>query len=176
MSRVQTAPLAARIDKEKSMHRFIAGFICVIGLAGAAVAAAPNDDINAPIHQFVDSFNKGDAAVAAATHVETDLVIIDEVPPFVWQGHDAFKAWSRDLAANDKSLGITNETVTLGATTRVESTVDRAYAVVAAVYTYKQKGVAMREAAQMTFVLRKQDAGWRISAWTWTGPKPQVAP
>jgi hypothetical protein len=173
---VQTAPLAAHINKRKYMHRFIIGFLCVIGLSAAAVAASPNDEINVPIHQFVDSFNKGDEAAAAATHVESDLVIIDEVPPFIWQGRDAFKNWTRDLATNDTSLGITDQAVTLGATTRVESAADRAYAVVAAVYTYKQKGVAMREPAQMTFVLRKEHAEWRICAWTWTGPKPLPAP
>jgi hypothetical protein len=163
-------------NKGKSMQRFILGFLCAVGLAAAAVAASPNDDINAPIHQFIDSFNKGDEASAAAAHVETDLVIIDEVPPFIWQGHDAFKTWSADLAANDKTLGITDEAVTLGDTTRVERTADRAYAVVAVVYTYKQKGVAMREPAQMTFALRKEHAAWRINGWTWTGPKPQATP
>ncbi len=36
-----------------------------------------------------------------------------------------------------------------------------------------QGGVAMREAAQMTFVLKKGAGGWLIHGWTWTGPKPQ---
>jgi hypothetical protein len=34
----------------------------------------------------------------------------------------------------------------------------------------------MREAAQMTFSLKKEDGGWMIHGWTWTGPKPQPAP
>jgi hypothetical protein len=157
------------------MQRLIVGFVCAIGLATPAGAASPNDEITAPVRRFIDSFNKGDAASAAAAHVENDLVIIDEVPPFVWRGHDAFKSWNQDLASNDQKLGITDQLVTLGETTRVELSGDRAYAVVAAVYTYKQKGVAMREPAQMTFALRKEHAGWRISGWTWSGPKPQPA-
>lgn len=157
------------------MQRLIVGFICAIGLAATVGAASPNDEMTAPIHRFMDAFNKGDAAAAAAAHVENDLVIIDEVPPYVWQGRDAFKSWNRDLASNDQKLGITDEFVTLGETTRVESSGDRAYVVVAAVYTFKQKGVAMREPAQMTFSLRKEPTGWRISGWTWTGPKPQPA-
>jgi hypothetical protein len=33
----------------------------------------------------------------------------------------------------------------------------------------------MREAAQMTFVLKKGASGWLIHGWTWTGPKPTPA-
>jgi hypothetical protein len=33
----------------------------------------------------------------------------------------------------------------------------------------------MREAAQMTFALKKGASGWLIHGWTWTGPKPQRA-
>ena len=59
---------------------------------------------------------------------------------------------------------------------RIERTSDRAYVVVPAVYSFKQRGAAMREAAQMTFVLKKSAAGsWLIDAWTWTGPKAQAA-
>ena len=42
-----------------------------------------------------------------------------------------------------------------------------------AVYTFKEGGVAMREAAQMTFRLKKGAGGWLIDAWTWTGPTPK---
>jgi hypothetical protein len=45
--------------------------------------------------------------------------------------------------------------------------------VVPAVYTFKERGVAMREPAQFVFVLRKGAGGWRIHGWAWTGPKPQ---
>jgi len=155
------------------MQRLIIGFICAVVWSATAGAASPNDEITAPIKRFIDNFNKGDAKAASAAHVENDLVIIDEVTPFVWQGHDAFKTWNDDLASNDKKLGITDQMVTLGAATRVESDADHAYAVVPAVYTYKQKGVAMREVAQMTFALRKASGDWRIAGWTWTGPTPQ---
>jgi hypothetical protein len=49
----------------------------------------------------------------------------------------------------------------------------KAYVVVPAVHTFKERGVAMREAAQMAFALKKTAGSWLIHAWTWTGPKPQ---
>ena len=71
-----------------------------------------------------------------------------------------------------KAKGITDPAVTVGAPTRELVSGNSAYVIVPSVYTFKQKGVAMREAAQMTFALVKTAAGWKIAAWTWTGPDP----
>lgn len=143
----------------------------------AAPAGAQTDaDLMAPIQKFIDSFNKGDTAAAAATHAAgTDLTIIDEVPPYLWRGAKAFQAWSTDLDNDAKKNGITEPMVTLSAATRTERNADQAYVIVPAVYTFKLRGAAMREAAQMTFVLRRGASGWLIHAWTWTGPKAQPA-
>jgi len=153
----------------------LATFVCAF-LVAPAGAQAPDSQLMAPIQKFIDSFNKGDSAGASATHAAgADLTIIDEVPPFVWRGAKAFHDWSAALDSDSKQAGITDQMVTISAPTRTESNADSAYVVVPAVYTFKQKGVAMREAAQMTFVLKKGASGWVIHGWTWTGPKPQRA-
>jgi hypothetical protein len=145
-------------------------------LGGAASAQTPDAQMMAPIKKFVDSFNKGDMTGAAATHAAgADLTIIDEVSPYLWRGPKAFHAWSADLDADAKKNAITEPIVTISAPTRTETNGDQAYVVVPAVYTFKQGGVAMRETAQMTFVLKKGASGWLIHGWTWTGPKPQKA-
>jgi hypothetical protein len=149
-------------------------FVCTLGLIGTAWATTPTTaEVSAPIHRFIDNFNKGDGAAAAATLAASGVVIIDEVPPYLWQGTDAFKAWSADLAANDKQQGISGERLTLGNVTRTESSGDHAYVIVDAVYTYSQRAAAMREAGQMTFALQHETSGWHITAWTWTGPTPR---
>lgn len=148
-------------------------FVCAFMVAPLS-AQAPDPQLIAPIQKFIDSFNKGDSAGAMATHAAgADLVIIDEVPPFIWRGAKAFQAWSTALDSASKQAGITDQMVTISAPTRTESSGDSAYVIVPAVYTYKEKGVAMREAAQMTFALKKAAGGWLIHGWTWTGPKPQ---
>jgi ketosteroid isomerase-like protein len=166
---------------EKKMRlsmRVLAASVLVLATVGATGIRAADDAVMAPIQKFVDSFNKGDAAAAAATHAAgAELAIMDEVPPYIWRGAQAFQTWSADLAKDSEKQGITDQAVTLGAPTRQELSGDRAYVVVPAVYTFKQRGVSMREAAQMTFALKKEADGWRIHGWTWTGPKPQaVAP
>jgi ketosteroid isomerase-like protein len=144
---------------------------CVV-IGGAAGAA--DDPVMAPIRKFVEAFNKGDVAAAAATHAAvSDLTIIDEVPPYLWRGPQAFQTWITDLDGDTKKRGITDQGVTIDAPTREETSGDRAYVVVPAVYSFKERGAAMREAAQMTFVLKKGADGWLIHGWTWTGPKPQ---
>jgi hypothetical protein len=147
-----------------------------IALAAPVRAQTADADVMAPIQKFVDSFNKGDAAAAAATHAAgADLTIIDELPPFLWRGPKAFQSWSADLDSDAKKNGISDQSVTLSAPTRTERNADQAYVIVPAVYSFKQRGAAMREAAQMTFVLRRGASGWLIHGWTWTGPKPQSA-
>ena len=44
---------------------------------------------------------------------------------------------------------------------------DRAYAVVPATFAVTRKGKRVTQTATATFALRKTDAGWRITGWTW---------
>jgi ketosteroid isomerase-like protein len=152
--------------------------LSLIGLAAlstAPAAAAADAALSAPIRQFVDAFNKGDGKTAGATHLAAGVSIIDEVPPYIWQGPKAFETWAADLTKNDAAAGITEEHVALGAVTREVVSPQTAYVIVGATYSFKQKGVAMREPAQMTFALTKTAEGWKIAGWTWTGPDPVAA-
>jgi ketosteroid isomerase-like protein len=158
-------------------HGIVGAALCAMLAAGSAAQAQPIDpQITAPITRFLEAFNKGDVAGAAATHASgSDLVIIDEVAPYMWRGAKAFDAWLGDLDRDSKAKGITDQQVALGKVTRVETDGAWAYVVVPSVYTFKEKGVAMREQAQMTFALKKDPAGWSIHGWTWTGPRAQKA-
>lgn len=158
------------------MRASISAVVVCLFLGATVGAQTPDPQVIAPIQKFVDSFNKGDAAGAAATHAaEADLVIIDEVPPFLWRGARAFQQWSTDLDNDGKKRGVTDPMVKIGAATRTEMNGDQAYVVVPAVYTFKERGVPMQASSQMTFVLRKAAGGWLIHGWAWTGPKPTAA-
>jgi hypothetical protein len=148
----------------------------VVGVSPAVQAQTTDPQIMAPINKFLEAFNKGDMAGAAATHSSQDVVIIDEVPPFLWRGAQGLQAWAADLDADAKKRGMTNPKVTLKAATRVETAGTDAYVIVPAIYSFTENGVEMRETAQMTFTLKKEAAGWLIHGWTWTGPKPQKVP
>jgi hypothetical protein len=98
------------------------------------------------------------------------------IPGLEWRSTPAFKAWATDLDGDSKKRGVTDQAVAITAPTRVEASGDQAYVVVPAIYTFKERGVAMREAAQMNVVLKKGAGGWLIHGWTWTGPAPKPAP
>ena len=158
------------------MRKLMVGAAAWLVLGAASLGMAQEKPF-ATMQKFIDSFNKGDAAAAAATHSATaDLAIVDEVAPFLWNGPQAFQTWAADLDSDAKKNGITDQNVAISAPTRSVTSADRAYLVVPAVYTFKQRGVAMREKAQMTVVLKKDASGWLIHGWTWTGPNPTPAP
>ena len=71
------------------MYRYLAFGLLIWGVfcQGMASAQAPDPQVMAPIEKFMTAFNKGDIAGAEATHAAgADLVILDEVPPFLWRG------------------------------------------------------------------------------------------
>jgi ketosteroid isomerase-like protein len=154
------------------MKSTILGLACLAAFSIASAATAADAQLEAPIHQFIDAFNKGDVKGAAATHMATGVSIIDEAPPHIWQGPKAVETWAADLAKDGKASGMSDEKVTPGAVTREVVSGQTAYVVIGATFTFKQKGVAMREPGQMTFAMKKSGAAWKIAGWTWTGPDP----
>jgi ketosteroid isomerase-like protein len=152
------------------MRALLVALACTVAMSTNATAVTADVAVTAPIHQFIDNFNKGDEKAAEATHV-AEPIIVDEVAPYHWQGHGSFKAWLGDLDKHDKAHGVTDGLVKLGDPIRQEIDGDHAYVVMACDYLFKQKGVSMKAPAQMTFALQKDKDGWRISGWTYAAPR-----
>ncbi len=155
------------------MQRFIVLFICAIVWSTSAFAASPNDEVTAQVTKFIDSFNKGDVKAAEATHTEKGVVIIDEVAPYLWQGTRLVQELAR--RPRQARQGARHYRRQSDAQRRSPAWKSKAIAPMSSfpsAYTFKQKGVAMKEAAQMTFALRKGGAGWKINGWSFTGPTP----
>ncbi len=109
--------------------------VCLcLGIGTAVRAQSADPQLMAPINKFLEAFNKGDIAGAAATHAsEADLAITDEVPPFLWRGAQAFKTWAADLDRDAKDHGVTDQHVSIGVATRVETDGASAYVVIPSV-------------------------------------------
>ncbi|MGA8534231.1 MAG: hypothetical protein WB615_09015 [Candidatus Tumulicola sp.] len=122
----------------------------------------------AAVHQFIDGFNKGDLESALATCAPR-ASIVDEFPPHEWQGSSACADWARDLAATNKSAGITGGVVTLGTPWRIDVNGSRAYLVVPASYSYKVHGKPINETGSiLTVALQRLGGVWRMTGWAWT--------
>jgi hypothetical protein len=150
----------------------IFGTIVLLGISANAGAATPEAQVMTPVHAFIDGFNKGDMKAASAALSPNGMTIIDDVAPHVWSGPSAFDAWSKALDAASQAEGDTDEFVAIGKPTRVIVGADRGYVVVPAIYTYKQKGMAMQESARLVCTVQKEMGGWLITGWAWAGTKP----
>jgi ketosteroid isomerase-like protein len=141
--------------------------LVLAALTQGTTAAQDKTAVMAPVHQFADAFNKGDTKTLVAACAD-QASIIDDFPPHEWHGSGACAKWIRDFDAAAKKDGLTDGVVTLGSPRHIDITADRAYVVVPADYTYKEKGKALKETGStFTVVLKKGAAGWRIVAWAW---------
>jgi enoyl reductase-like protein len=141
--------------------------IAVVAIFAGPVAATEKADVMAPVHQFIDGFNKGDVKTALAACAD-QTSIIDEFAPFEWHGAGACANWANDFDADAKKNGITDGFVTVGTPRHVDVAGDRAYVVVPTNYVFKQKGKPVKETGStMTIALQKGATGWHIVGWAW---------
>ncbi len=152
------------------MRKLILVILVSILVVPALTAAAA--DVTAPIHQFLDGFNKGDTKSAYAAYASGDVMIVDEFPPNRWFGPNAPQTWAADYDKYAQANSVSDGQVKYGSPTRTEISGDVAYVIIPTTYLYKQHGKPLVEKGQMTFVLNSQAGAWKISAWTWSGEKP----
>ena len=152
------------------MQKTIAALFAVAAMAGPAFASdkiSARDEINVmrPVREFVDSFNRGDVKTACADQ----SVIIDEFPPYLWQGATACADWSNDFNVYREKNGIVDPKITLGLGQHVDVMGDRAYVVVQAHITFKQNGKRVSERDPiLTVTLQNIADTWRIAGWAWS--------
>jgi ketosteroid isomerase-like protein len=139
----------------------------VVVMAAGTASASDQADVMATVRQFIDGFNKGDVKSALAA-CASPVSIVDEFPPYAWQGATACADWASDFESNAKKNGITDSVVTLQKPKHVDVAGDRAYVVVPANYDYKVKGKkTSQKGSIMAVALQKTPEGWRITGWSW---------
>jgi ketosteroid isomerase-like protein len=154
---------------KKMLLKFVLPLAATVLTAGPA-AATEQDDVMKTVRQWVDSLNKGDSAMAIAA-CAAETAIIDEFPPYEWHGKGTCSKWVAELAAFNKSIGLTDGVTTLKKPRRVDITGDRAYVVAPMDFRYKENGKPGAEiGALWTVALQKTPEGWRITGWAWSRP------
>jgi len=146
------------------MRKITATIFATALLLGQA-SASDELDVTRTIRQFIDSFNKGDAK-SVLDVCASQTAIVDEFPPYVWQGVTGCADWLKDFDAFANKNAITEPKLILGRT-RVDVAEGRAYTVTTARFFFRQNG--KRQSEQGIFVTALQNAanGWRITGWAW---------
>jgi ketosteroid isomerase-like protein len=133
-----------------------------------SASASEQSDVTAAVHRYFDNLEK-DKLETALAMCDSHVSILDEFPPHEWHGATACADWWKGLNAYDDKEGITDGEAQLGTPWTVDISGDRAYFVAPSTYTYKQHGKPVKESqAVFTVALKKTQAGWRITAWTWS--------
>lgn len=146
--------------------------IVLLALSAAFMVVAPavaSDDaaVVSRVRKLVEAWNRNDAGALAAS-LSASPVIIDEYPPYHWQGPLALQDWSNDYAAMAELSGLTNPFVTLAAPSAVDVSGNSAYVVVPAVYSATHDSQIVHQKGVMTLALRRDSQDWRVTAFTWT--------
>jgi ketosteroid isomerase-like protein len=148
------------------MHKIIAALFAIALSIGSA-SGSELTDVMRTVWHFTDSFNKGDVKTAVGD-CAAQSSIIDEIPPYLWQGATGCADWSNDFDAYIKKNSMTDLKVTLLRLRHIDVTGDHAYVVIPANFTFKQKGKWFTEHRSiLTVTLQKVADGWRITAWAW---------
>jgi hypothetical protein len=117
------------------MKQAVVALLTIVLCAPAAILA-DQDDVSAPVRQFIDGFNTGNVPFAAfATGV---ITIVDEFAPHIWTGTDAAHQWADAYDKHAQATGVTEGKVTYGKSTRTEVDGDVAYLVMPVIYLYKE--------------------------------------
>jgi len=95
------------------MRKIIATLFAIALMVGSA-SASDDLDVMRTVWHFVSAFNKGDVKTALGD-CAAQSSIIDEFPPYVWQGATGCSDWSSDFDAYSKKNGMTGPKVTLAA-------------------------------------------------------------
>ncbi len=149
------------------MRTIIAAAMAAALFAGPAAAASDKEDVYAVLRRFIGAVDKGDMPTALGICAAQSSVI-DEFPPYAWQGASGCADWATAFGDDSKKNGVTDASVLLGRPLHIDVAGDRAYAVVEANYTFKQHGKRTTErGAIWTVALQKVADAWRITAWSW---------
>jgi hypothetical protein len=134
--------------------------------AAPAPSMNPADDATKFVTTIIDKFNAGDSKSWIAAQ-EDNTMIVDEFGPHVWSGSGSAQHWLDDYMKDSKANGVTGGRVDYGKPlqTRVEG--NSAYLVLPVTYRFVAKGAKMAEPGNMTVVLNRAGASWKIASWTY---------
>jgi ketosteroid isomerase-like protein len=140
--------------------------IALMVSSATPVAASDNAEVIAVIHRWTDAFSQRSFNTDIAPCAE-DAVVIDDLPPHVWQGPGACSKWFKDFEVWASKAGVSNAVITLGEIRHLDFDGGFAYLVAPVTLSYIKAGKPTDFRGTITLTLRKGQPGWRISGVAW---------
>jgi hypothetical protein len=134
-------------------------------------ALSPAADATKFVTTIIDKFNGGDTKAWLSAEQDNTL-IVDEFAPHVWTGAGSPQRWLDAYAKDAQANGVSGGRVDYGKPLQATSDGSTAYVVLPTTYRFVQKGAKMAEPSNMTFVMKHDGNGWKISSWTYSATAP----
>ncbi len=153
----------------KGQQVFAALAAALAVLHSEPAAASDRSDVVAVVQAWNDAGNRGDRS-GYASFCTKDAVVVDHIPPYVFQGptacadeYDAVVAWGVK-----SKIGIDGLSQKIFDPVFFEQEGDSAYAVFPMKGWFKQNGDRQLENLYLTVVLRREANHWRIVSLVYT--------
>jgi ketosteroid isomerase-like protein len=150
---------------EKAVRNLLIA-IAMMMSTSTPVSASDNAEVIAVVHRWTDAFTQRSFNTDIAPCAE-DAVVIDDLPPHVWQGPGACSKWFKTFDAWASKAEATNAVITLGEIRHLDSEGGFAYLVAPVTLSYIKAGKPVKFLGMITMTLRKRESGWRISGVAW---------
>ena len=96
-----------------------------------------------------------------------DLAIVENFPPFLFEGPDAADLWREGFLDHALRNGLMDLKASFGPAQDFRQEGDLAYFALPTRWTGSSHGVAFEETGGWAFVLVREDGAWRIRAYGW---------
>jgi hypothetical protein len=155
--------------REEGSKRTLLGILAAaatVSLPSNSALASDEADVTLIAHEWADTFGNGGFSKSNSPCTE-DAVVIDDLPPHVWQGPGACSKWYKAFLAWAARADVTHATITLGATSHLEINSGYTYLVAPVSLSFLKGSKPGKDLGIVTMSLRKADTGWRISGLSW---------
>ena len=146
------------------------GLIVFLTFVAPIVRAQPSAEaqVSKVIASGFAALNSGDMTSYEALW-DADPVLIDDMPPYLWSGAGAVKAWEAAQAAWARRNRVSAMTCSLDKTLRVEVVANRAYVVGDGGCAISSNGKRLYQKGRWSFSLSDGRSGWKVSAVSFAG-------
>jgi hypothetical protein len=127
--------------------------------------AGPDADLMAPIERIARFMETLDARALDGAFAARDVVIVENFPPYVFQGDDAVPRWAEGFA--EHAMNISGLRHSFGAPHDFQSDGDTAFLSLPTTWRGTTGGRSFTETGGWAFVLVKQPDGWRVRSYGW---------
>jgi hypothetical protein len=135
--------------------------------ATAGTTEQEKGQVLAVLQSVADEWSK--TQVTSTSHFEAALTIVDNTPPYLFQGPEAVQNWLKSYRDNQPPTAAKAKTSLRFLEPRtVEIEGARAYIAVPAEWTVTLDGRSDVSSGVVTAALNRSSQGWRIAAWIWT--------